>query len=323
MKQQEKTDIQMEKELKGRSLSQDAWRRFRRNKLAMLGVITLLTIFTVAVLTPILSPWQYGENLYNKASFSQLMGEDLGNYEPFLEAKFPRKPSFSDKIILGTDNSDADIFLKVMVGAIISLAVGFTASLVAVIIGVGYGAISGFFGGRVDQIMMRFVDILYAVPFMFIVIVLLTFFDSNFLLLFIAIGCIEWLSMARIVRGQTLSIKNKEYIDAARTTGVNNFKIIFKHIIPNLLGVVVVYTTLLIPQTIMTESFLSFLGLGVTQLGSITNIASLGTLISEATTSMKSSPHVLIFPALFLSIIILCFNFIGDGLRDAFDPKDR
>jgi oligopeptide transport system permease protein len=192
------------------------------------------------------------------------------------------------------------------------------AGLVAVVIGVAYGATSGFLGGRVDEVMMRIVDILYSLPFMFFVIILMVVFGRNIILLFVALGAVQWLTMARIVRGQTLSVKRKEFIEAAHAAGVSNWKIVRRHIIPNVLGPVIVYVTLTVPEVIMTESFLSFLGLGVQE-----PYTSWGVLISEGAGQMESAPWMLIYPGLFLGITLFCFNFIGDGLRDALDPKDR
>ena len=203
-------------------------------------------------------------------------------------------------------------------GARVSLAVGLVATLVSLLIGVLYGATAGFLGGRVDGLMMRVVDILYSLPFIFFVIILMVLFDRNFFLLFVAIGAVEWLTMARIVRGQTLSIKQKEFIEAARAGGVSSFSIIRRHIIPNVVGPVVVYVTLTVPGVILTESFLSFLGLGIQE-----PLTSWGVLISDGANQMETAPWMLIFPALFMAMTLFCFNFIGDGLRDALDPRDR
>ncbi|MGH6944901.1 MAG: ABC transporter permease subunit, partial [Geminicoccaceae bacterium] len=196
--------------------------------------------------------------------------------------------------------------------------VGVLATAVSLVIGVTWGAIAGYFGGHLDDLMMRFVDVMYSLPFMFFVILLMVVFGRNIFLIFVALGAVEWLTMARIVRGQTLSVKRKEFIEAARAAGVSNQKIIRRHIIPNLLGPVVVYVTLTVPQVILIESFLSFLGLGVQE-----PLTSWGVLIAEGADQMESSPWMLIFPATFLAVTLFCFNFIGDGLRDALDPKDR
>jgi oligopeptide transport system permease protein len=203
-------------------------------------------------------------------------------------------------------------------GGRVSLAIGLVATFVALVIGVLYGATAGFLGGRIDNLMMRFVDVLYALPFIFFVIILVVVFGRNFILMFIAIGAVEWLTMARIVRGQTLSIRRKEFIEAAEAAGVSNWQIIRRHILPNVVGPVIVYVTLTVPAVILVESFLSFLGLGVQE-----PFTSWGVLISDGKDQMESYPWMLIFPALFMTITLFCFNFIGDGLRDALDPKDR
>ncbi len=208
--------------------------------------------------------------------------------------------------------------MRTLYGARVSLMVGILATGVSLLIGVTWGAIAGYFGGHLDNLMMRFVDVMYSLPFMFFVILLMVVFGRNIFLIFIAIGAVEWLTMARIVRGQTLSVKGKEFIEAARAAGVSNRKIISRHIIPNLLGPVVVYVTLTVPQVILIESFLSFLGLGVQE-----PLTSWGVLIEDGAAQMESAPWMLIFPATFLAVTLFCFNFIGDGLRDALDPKDR
>jgi oligopeptide transport system permease protein len=220
--------------------------------------------------------------------------------------------------LFGTDANGRDLFIRVRLGGRVSLAIGFVATLVALFIGVLYGATAGFLGGRIDNIMMRFVDVLYALPFIFFVIILMVVFGRNFILMFVAIGAVEWLTMARIVRGQTLSVRQREFIEAARAAGVRPLTIIARHIVPNVIGPVMVYITLTIPGIILAESFLSFLGLGVQE-----PLTSWGRLISEGAQEMEISPWLLIFPALFMAITLFCFNFIGDGLRDALDPKDR
>ena len=218
----------------------------------------------------------------------------------------------------GTDGNGRDLFVRTLVGARVSLMVSILATAVSLVIGVTWGATAGFIGGRVDNLMMRFVDVMYSLPFMFFVILLVVVFGRSIFLIFVGIGAVEWLTMARIVRGQTLSIKQMDYIEAARASGVSTFSIIRRHVVPNTLGPVIVYVTLTIPQVILVESFLSFLGLGVQE-----PLTSWGVLISEGATRMESAPWLLGFPAVFLAVTLFSFNFIGDGLRDALDPKDR
>ena len=218
----------------------------------------------------------------------------------------------------GTEANGRDLLTRTMKAGQVSLAIGLLATLVAIVIGVIYGATSGYLGGRVDLVMMRIVDVLYSLPFIFFVIMLVVFFGRNFVLVFLAVGAVEWLDMARIVRGQTLSIKRQEYVQAAEALGVETKGIIRRHVIPNTLGPVVVYMTLMVPRVILLESFLSFLGLGVQE-----PYTSLGVLISEGAKSIQDSTWMLIYPALTLVAILFCLNFIGDGLRDALDPKDR
>jgi oligopeptide transport system permease protein len=220
--------------------------------------------------------------------------------------------------LFGTDNVGRDLLTRTLIAGRVSLAIGLLAGLVAVGIGVIYGATSGFLGGRVDEVMMRIVDILYSLPFIFFVIMLVVFFGRNFVLMFLAVGAVLWLDMARIVRGQTLSLKRQEFIQAADALGVSQPGILRRHIIPNTLGPVVVYMTLLVPQVIILESFLSFLGLGVQE-----PMSSWGVLISQGAKNIGTANWLLIFPSFFLTTTLFALNFIGDGLRDALDPKDR
>ncbi len=223
-----------------------------------------------------------------------------------------------ERFLLGTDQNGRDLLTRILVGGRVSLTIGLLATFVALAIGVTYGAVAGYLGGRVDHVMMRVVDVLYSLPFMFFVIMLVVFFGRNFVLMFIAVGAIEWLDMARIVRGQTLSIKRQEFVEAAQAMGVSTPAIIRRHVIPNTLGPVVVFMTLMVPKVILLESFLSFLGLGVQE-----PLTSWGVLISEGAKNIQGASWLLIWPSLFLAITLFCLNFIGDGLRDALDPKDR
>ena len=292
-------------EIKGRSLWVDARHRLVRNRAALAGMIVLGLVAALAILAPLLSPFAYDEVNYDIIACAP-------GWWP-VEAAC-RAPGH----IFGTDAVGRDLFVRVLFGARVSLAVGLVATMVSLIIGVLYGAIAGYAGGRLDGLMMRIVDVLYSLPFIFFVIILMVMFDRNFILLFVAIGAVEWLTMARIVRGQTLSIKQKEFIEAARAAGVGPFGIILRHVVPNVVGPVMIYVTLTVPGVILTESFLSFLGLGIQE-----PLTSWGVLISDGADQMETAPWMLLFPALFMAVTLFCFNFIGDGLRDALDPKDR
>jgi oligopeptide transport system permease protein len=293
--------------VKGRSLWVDARRRLFRNRAALVSMVILGIMTLMAVFAPLLSPYSYQDIDYGLVQCGPAWwpGEDV-----LCRA--------GDQHWFGMDSVGRDLFIRVLYGARVSLAVGVVATMVSLLIGVLYGATAGFFGGRLDNLMMRVVDILYSLPFIFFVIILMVIFNRNFILLFVAIGAVEWLTMARIVRGQTLSVKQKEFIEAARAGGVSTMGIIRRHIVPNVVGPVIVYVTLTIPAVILAESFLSFLGLGIQE-----PMTSWGVLISEGANSIETAPWMLIFPATFMAITLFCFNFIGDGLRDALDPKDR
>lgn len=283
--------------LQGRSLWQDAWRRFKSNKAAMAGVVGLALITLGAIVAPSLSPYSI---------------EDLD----WMNISAP--PSLESGHWFGTDDTGKDLFVLTWMGARVSLIIGVMTTAVALSIGVVYGAAAGYIGGRTDNVMMRFVDVLYALPLLFFIIILVTIFGRNIFLVFLAIGCVEWLTMARIVRGQTLSVKEKEYIEAARASGATPATIIGRHVLPNVIGPVIVYVTLLVPTNILVESYLSFLGLGVKE-----PLTSWGVLISRGANNIEAAPWLLLIPATFLALTMFCFNFIGDGLRDALDPKDR
>ena len=281
----------------GRSLWDDAWDSLRRNRAAMIAIAIMFTVVALVLFAPLLSPYSIDSTDWDRISIS---------------------PSATTEHWFGTDDVGRDLFVRTLYGGRISLLVGLAATFVSLVIGIAWGATAGYAGGKVDQFMMRIVDVLYAMPFMFFVILLMVFFGRNIFLIFIAIGAINWLDMARIVRGQTLSLKKKEFIEAARAGGVSSFNIVRRHIVPNLLGVVMVYVTLTIPQVILVESFLSFLGLGVQE-----PMTSWGALVNDGAQAMETAPWSLIFPATFLAVTLFCFNFIGDGLRDALDPRDR
>ena len=227
-------------------------------------------------------------------------------------------PNFEAGYYFGTDYNGRDLFVRTLYGGRVSLTIGIVATLVSLVIGVSWGAVAGFIGGRVDGAMMRVVDILYSLPFIFFVIMLTVVFGRYMVLMYVAIGAVSWLDMARIVRGQTLSLKRKEFVEAAHASGVSTFNIIRRHIVPNTLGPVIIYVTLTVPVVMLTESFISFLGMGVQEPNS-----SWGVLVSEGSRTMDVSWWGLVFPCLFLSTTLLCLNYLGDGMRDAFDPKDR
>ena len=283
--------------IRGRSLWLDVWETLKKNRAAFAATLVLAAMAVSVMVAPMLSPYAFDATDFNQISLS---------------------PSLPTMHLFGTDALGRDVFVRTMYGGLISLMVGLVATAVSLIIGVAWGAIAGFIGGRTDHVMMRIVDVLYAMPFMFFVILLMVFFGRSIVLIFVAIGAINWLDMARIVRGQTLSLKAEQFVEAARAGGVSNFNIVRRHIVPNLLGVVAVYVTLTIPQVILVESFLSFLGLGVQE-----PMTSWGALVNEGAQEMETAPWLLIFPAAFLAATLFCLNFIGDGLRDALDPRLR
>ncbi len=283
--------------VKGRSLWADARRRFFHNKAALVSLILLTAILLLCLFASAMSPF----NAEDPDWSSMLTG-----------------PDFETKHWFGTDSLGRDLFVRTLLGGRISLLVGALGAVVAVLIGTLYGATSGFLGGKTDSVMMRALEILNSFPIMFLVIVLMTFFGRELWLIFIAIGAVSWLDMARIVRGQTLSLKRKEFVEAAHVAGVSSFGIIIRHIVPNVLGIVAIYATLLVPQMILFESFLSYLGLGVQE-----PMTSWGALLEQGAKAIEGSPWELAFPAAFLVVTLFCFNFVGDGLRDALDPKDR
>ncbi|MEC7009006.1 MAG: ABC transporter permease [Pseudomonadota bacterium] len=288
----EQTALLMEAE-DGASLWHDAWLRLKKNRAAVTGGAVLAVMVVLAILTPWIAPYGYeAQNL------------DLGATPP------------SAAHWLGTDIFGRDLLTQILYGGRISLAVGFIATAVALVIGVTWGAVAGYVGGRIDSVMMRFVDILYALPFMIFIILLMVVFGRNILLLFLAIGAVEWLTMARIMRTQVQSLRQQEFVEAAVSLGLPPSAIIFKHIIPNALGPIIVYTTLTIPSVMLLEAFLSFLGLGIQP-----PQTSWGLLISYGAETMEEYPWLLIFPGLALTITLFSLNFLGDGLRDALDVR--
>ena len=278
------------------SLARDAWKRLRRNRAAVVSgvfiVVLSLTAFAAAWIPGLQDP--------------TLQNLKLSATPPALAHWF------------GTDELGRDLFARVLWGGRISLLVGFVGTLVSLLIGVSYGAISGYAGGRTDDAMMRVVDVLYSLPYIFLVILLLVFFSKSIIMLFVALGLVQWLTMARIVRGQVLSLKTQTFVEAARALGASDARVVFRHIVPNTLGPVIVYATLTVPAVILQEAFLSFLGLGVQP-----PAASWGTLVSDGAKVLALFPWLVIFPGAALSLTLMCFNFLGDGLRDALDPQGR
>jgi len=287
------TNSQIESSQEGTSLWKDAWYRLSKNKLAMLGLAVLGVLALLALLTPWIAPYGYEDQ-------DLMLGATSPSWQHWL----------------GTDTLGRDLLTRILYGGRVSLMAGLTATTVSLLIGVLYGTVAGYLGGRVDTLMMRFVDILYSLPLPLIVIILMSVFGRSLFLLFLCIGAVEWLVMARIVRGQVLGLGKLEFIDAAVALGLSKRRIILKHLVPNVLGPIIVYTTLTIPQVMLFEAFLSFLGLGVQA-----PMSSWGLLISTGVETMEEYPWLLIYPGLALATTLFSLNFLGDGLRDALDPK--
>ncbi len=283
--------------VQGRSLWSDARLRFMRNKAALVSLVLLLFIALACVVGPWLLPHAF----------------DSADWDAMSAA-----PSWKNAHFWGTDDAGRDLLVRCLVGGRVSLTVGLLATLASVSLGIVWGATAGFIGGKVDALMMRIVDMMYAIPYLLIAILLVTILGREFYLVVLTITVFSWMDMARVVRGQTLSLRSMEYVEAARAMGVSTTRIIFRHIVPNLLGVVVIYTTVTVPGVILTESVLSFLGLGIQE-----PMTSWGVLIQDGAKAMEVTPWILLFPAGLLSVTLYCFNFIGDGLRDALDPKER
>jgi len=318
---------------KGQSLLKDATRRLFRNRAAVIGLILIVLLLLMAVFADKIAPYHFAENeLYDQSMVPAWMVKVFPSMEPY--AKISEDYSF------GADGIGRDLLSRVIYGARVSLAVAFVGPVLSMVIGLIYGSISGYMGGRVDNIMMRFVDIMYGFPTLLLIILMMAFFRTQFtelepgsaayvfskideamggmFFIFVGIGITAWQTMARLTRGQILSIKEKEYIDAARSLGASDFHIIFKHILPNIIGTLIVAETLAIPGYIGTEAFLSFIGLGVNP-----PMPSWGAMISTGSRSIRTYPNMVFLPAIMLGITMFAFNFLGDGLRDAFDPKLR
>lgn len=289
----EQEDLEINDIASGSSLSKDAWIRLRKNRPALGGLIILTAFFAIALVTPWIAPYGY-----------EVQDLNLGATGP------------SQEHWLGTDIFGRDLLTQIMYGGRISLSVGFLATIVALFIGVTWGSIAGFVGGRIDSVMMRLVDILYALPFMIFIILLMVVFGRNMLLLFLAIGAVEWLTMARIMRGQVQNLRQQEFVEAAVAIGLSRSVILVRHIIPNAIGPIIVYTTLTIPSVMLLEAFLSFLGLGIQP-----PETSWGLLIAYGAETMEEYPWLLLFPGFFLAVTLFSLNFLGDGLRDALDVR--
>ncbi len=287
------TEQALEEAERGTSLWSDAMQRLGKNKMAVISAVILILIALAAFIGP----------FFLKQSY-ETQNLQLGAIPP------------GARHWLGTDTLGRDLFVRILYGGRVSMSVGFCATAVALVIGVFYGAISGFLGGKIDILMMRIVDIIFALPFTVFVILLMVFFGRKFVLLFVAIGAVQWLTMARIVRGQVLSLRRQEFIEAAEALGLSKPRIIFRHMIPNTLGPIIVYATLTVPAVMLLEAFLSFLGLGVQP-----PMSSWGVLIKEGAEVMEEFPWLLIYPGLILALTLFSLNFLGDGLRDALDPR--
>jgi oligopeptide transport system permease protein len=283
--------------LEGRSPWTDARIRFMRNRAAVFSMTLLILITLACVIGPMVLPHSYEDTDWDRMGIA---------------------PTWENMHLFGTDELGRDLLVRTLIGGRISLMVGLLATIVSVTLGVVYGAVAGFMGGKVDAIMMRIVDMLYAIPYLLIAIMMVTILGREFYLVVLTISAFAWMDMARVVRGQTLSIKSKEYVEAARAIGVPTWRIIFQHVVPNLLGIVVIYTSITVPGVILSESVLSFLGLGVQE-----PMTSWGVLIHDGANVMAATPWMILFPGAALSITLYCFNFIGEGMRDALDPKDR
>ncbi len=294
--EKENRELHLE-EVKGVSLWKDAWRRLVKNKMAVAGGIIVIFFVLVAIFAPVIAPYSYEEMNFENPQI---------NHPPSWEHPF------------GTDSLGRDLFSRVIYGSRVSISIGFVTGIVALLIGVTYGAIAGFVGGKLDEWMMRFADILYSLPYMFFVILLMVIFGRNFIMLFVGIASVSWMTIARITRGQIMSLKNNEFVEAAKSIGASRRRIIFRHLIPNAMGPIIVYLTLTIPSIMLEEAFLSFLGLGVQA-----PMTSWGLLAAEGKGVITTYPWQIIFPGLALTLMLFSLNFLGEGLRDALDPSQK
>jgi oligopeptide transport system permease protein len=336
---------EFEQTMKPVSLWSDAWRRLRKNKMAFAGLIVIAFYFAVCLASPILPIYSYDEQVVvhqnlppsfhsagkvmiatRTAYLKQVMeadgrtgfNADEQAQVQAMEQDVQANPVHKRVYLLGTDNLGRDLLSRILYGGRISIMIGLTGTITAVFVGIALGSISGYVGGRLDNLLMRFVDIMYSLPYMLLVIIMMALFGQNIFNLFVAIALVSWLTIARVVRGQVMSLKNAEFVEAARSMGASPGRIIFRHLTPNTLGVIVVFSTLMVPQFIMQESFLSFLGLGVSA-----PMASWGSLVSDGANVMELYPWQLLAPAITMTVFLFAMNFLGDGLRDALDPQSK
>ena len=327
------------------SLWDDAWRRLKKNKMALAGLFVVGFYFAVSILAPILPIYLYSEQVIihqnlppsfrnagslmlhrrtvemmkqakkeGRAELSAAQKDELRALQDEINAN----PVYKRRYLLGTDSLGRDVFARVIYGGRISIMIGLIGTITSLFIGVLVGSVSGYFGGWIDNVLMRFVDIMYGLPYMLVVIIMMAILGQNIVILFVAIALVSWLTIARVVRGQVISLKNAEFVEAARSMGASTPRIIFKHILPNTLGIIIIYSTLSIPGFIMNESFLSFLGLGISA-----PRASWGSLVSDGVNVMTLYPWQLLAPAIAMTLFLFAMNFLGDGLRDAFDPQSK
>lgn len=327
------------------SLWADAWRRLRKNRMAFAGLIIIGVFGLLSLAAPILPIYGYEEQvtahqnlrpsfrpagqvmLETRMAYFKLVQESEGRTDfndeekaqiASMEQDIQTNPEHKRIYILGTDSLGRDMFSRILYGGRISIGIGLVGTITSMLVGIILGSISGYIGGRVDNLLMRFVDIMYGLPYMLVVIIMMALFGKNIFNLFIAIALVSWLTLCRVVRGQIISLKNAEFVEAARSMGASTPRIIFRHLTPNTLGVIVVFSTLMVPQFIMSESFLSFLGLGVSA-----PMASWGSLVAEGANVMDLYPWQLLVPATSMTVFLFAMNFLGDGLRDALDPQSK
>ncbi len=331
--------------VKPASLWDDAWRRLKKNKMAISGLFIVAFYFALSLLAPVLPIYSYSEqtiihqnlppslrsagSLLIRIRRAEMLRQAKKDGRTVLSAaqedelralqqEVTESPASKRRYLLGTDSLGRDVFARVIYGGRISIMIGLIGTITSLFIGVSVGAVSGYFGGWVDTVLMRFVDIMYGLPYMLVVIIMMAILGQNIVILFVAIALVSWLTIARVVRGQVISLKNAEFVEAARSMGASTPRIIFKHILPNTLGIIIIYSTLSIPSFIMNESFLSFLGLGISA-----PRASWGSLVSDGVNVMTLYPWQLLAPAAAMTIFLFAMNFLGDGLRDAFDPQSK